>query len=215
VLFFPNTSPRGPFFTYEGGHVVSAAEMGLNPAIAMTRTSETALTVEDLVREHSRLVFKIAYSVLRNHADAEDAGQETFLRALRFQHDLSAVQDAKAWIARIAWRVAVEKAKRTPVLALSDEETAAVVDRVAATATHPDDRLNDAQMLGLLQQLIASLPDDLRDVITLSTVQEMNSSEIAQVLAIPEGSVRTRQMRARQVLKEKFTALLGRKTGAP
>jgi len=185
--------------------------MGLNAAIAMTKTSETTLTVESLVRDHSRLVFKIAYSVLRNHADAEDAAQETFLRALRYERDLPKVEDAKAWIARVAWRVAVGRARRMPVVAMSEEETTAVLERMPADAAPMDDSLIDGQMLALLQQLITALPDELRDVITLSTVQEMNSNEIAQVLAIPEGSVRTRQMRARQLLKEKFAALLSRR----
>ena len=194
--------------------MVSAAEMGLNPAIAMTKTSETALTVEMLVQDHARLVFKIAYSVLRNHADAEDAAQETFLRALKYERDLPNVQDAKAWIARIAWRVAVQKAKRTPLLAMSEDETSALLESVPATEASMDDNLIDEQMLRLLQQLITTLPEDLRDVIILSTVEEMNSSAIAEVLGIPEGSVRTRQMRARQVLKEKFAALLSRKGGS-
>ena len=193
--------------------MVSAAEMGLNPAIAMTKTSETALTVENLVHDHSRLVFKIAYSVLRNHADAEDAVQETFLRALRYERDLPNVQDAKSWVARIAWRVAVDKAKRKPMLTLSEEETEKLLERLPASEASMDDSIHDSQMHCLLQQMIGALPEDLRDVITLSTVHEMNSSEIAQVLAIPEGSVRTRQMRARQMLKEKFTALLNRKSG--
>src|SRR5689334_16117600 len=150
--------------------------MGLNPAIAMTKTSETALTVEDLVRNHSRLVFKIAYSVLRNHADAEDAAQETFLRALRHERDLPGVQDAKAWVARVAWRVAVDKARRTPVLTLNEEETAALIEQLPSHESSMDESLIDEQMRRLLQQLISTLPDDLRDVITLSTVQEMNSS---------------------------------------
>jgi RNA polymerase sigma-70 factor, ECF subfamily len=194
--------------------VVSAAEMGLNPAIAMTKTSETALLVETLVHDYGRLVFKIAYSVLRNHADAEDAAQETFLRALKYERDLPNVQDAKAWIARTAWRVAAQKAKRSTVLALTEEETAALVERLPATGASMDNSLIDEQMLQFLQQLIATLPDDLRNVITLSTVQEMNSTEIAEVLGIPEGSVRTRQMRARQVLKQKFAAVLDRKGGS-
>lgn len=210
---FLNSLQSAAFFTCEGGHVVSAAEMGLNPAIAMTKTSETALTVENLVHDHGRLVFKIAYSVLRNHADAEDAAQETFLRALRYERDLPGVHDAKAWLARIVWRVAVGKAKRTPVVALSEEQTAALLERVPSPDAPMEENLIDAQMMQLLQQLITALPEELRDVITLSTVQEMNSGEIAQVLGIPEGSVRTRQMRARQVLKEKFAAMLGRRSG--
>lgn len=191
--------------------MVSAAEMGLNRAIAMTRTSDTALTVEGLVRDHARLVFKIAYSVLRNHADAEDATQETFLRILRYERGLPGVGDAKAWVARIAWRTATGRAGKSPVVALDEEQAAAVLEHTPAPGAPMDNSLIDAQMLGLLQQMIATLPVELRDVITLSTVEEMTSGEIAQVLGIPEGSVRTRQMRARQMLKEKFSGLMTRK----
>ena len=68
--------------------------------------------LEALVREHSRLVYRIAYAVLRRHHDAEDATQETFMRMLRYRTKLSAVQDPKAWLARIAWRVAVDRGKQ-------------------------------------------------------------------------------------------------------
>jgi RNA polymerase sigma-70 factor (ECF subfamily) len=182
--------------------------MGLNRAIAMTRTRDTTLTVEGLVHDHARLVFKIAYSVLRNHADAEDATQETFLKILRYERELPAVHDAKSWVARIAWRVATGRAGKAPVVALDEEHALAVLESAPASNAPIDDNLIDEQMLELLQQMIASLPGDLRDVITLSTVQEMNSAEIAQVLAIPEATVRTRKMRARQLLKEKFTAIM-------
>jgi hypothetical protein len=60
--------------------------------------------LENLVRQHSRLVYRIAYAALRSHPDAEDATQETFLRVLRYSHRLAAVEDPKTWLARIAWR---------------------------------------------------------------------------------------------------------------
>src|ERR1035438_8552960 len=58
--------------------------------------------LETLVREHSRLVYRIAYAVLRRHHDAEDATQETFMRVLRYSSKLAAVDDQKTWLARIA-----------------------------------------------------------------------------------------------------------------
>jgi RNA polymerase sigma-70 factor (ECF subfamily) len=61
--------------------------------------------------------------------------------------------------------------------------------------------------------MIATLPDDLRHPLKLSTVQELSSAEIAQILSIPEGSVRTRLMRARQLLKQKLSAVLEAKHG--
>jgi len=66
----------------------------------------------------------------------------------------------------------------------------------------------------MLERLIAGLPEDLRQTLELSTVQELNSAEIAEVMKIPEGSVRTRLFRARKQLKEKLAVLLeGRKHG--
>ena len=63
-------------------------------------------------------------------------------------------------------------------------------------------------MVVLLERLIASLPRKLRHVLTLATVEEMSSVEIAEVLGIPEASVRTRLLRARQLLRQKLSALL-------
>src|SRR5437660_12428520 len=67
--------------------------------IAGGRTDE----LEDAVREHSRSIYKIAYSVLRKHHDAEDAGQETFFRFLRHRKDWQRIRDRRAWLARAVW----------------------------------------------------------------------------------------------------------------
>jgi DNA-directed RNA polymerase specialized sigma24 family protein len=61
--------------------------------------------LELAVREHARLVYRVAYSVLRNHHDAEDATQETFMRVLRYRRKMNGVRDQRTWLARIAWRV--------------------------------------------------------------------------------------------------------------
>jgi RNA polymerase sigma-70 factor (ECF subfamily) len=186
--------------------------------------SETAvMTVEtgaeDLlaaaVHEHSRFVFKVAYSVLRNHHDAEDATQETFLRVVKHEREFLRVEDRRAWLARIVWRIAVDKRRRTPHASLDDEANQVLLAQVQVMETGAEQLLITDQMLRMLQSLMIGLPSDLRDVITLSTVDEMTSAQIAAVLGIPDISVRTRQFRARQMLKEKFATLLARtKEGA-
>src|SRR5438128_10310977 len=94
----------------------------------MVGTNEDA--IEAAVREHARLVYRIVYSVLRNHHDAEDATQETFVRVLRYRRKLQGVQDPKTWLARIAWRVAIERGKRRPEISLSETETAKAVSKL-------------------------------------------------------------------------------------
>src|SRR6185312_16890705 len=78
----------------------------------MVKTEETTgdlhQAVEAMVREHSRFVFRIAYSILRNHADAEDATQEVFIRVLRNKDKLADVREQKLWLAKIAWRVTLD-----------------------------------------------------------------------------------------------------------
>jgi RNA polymerase sigma-70 factor (ECF subfamily) len=92
---------------------------------------------------------------------------------------------------------------------LNDERAGEeLVEQLQATGRPPDEQAADRQFQNLLEQLIPALPEELRHPLELSTVQELNSSEIAEVLNIPESSVRTRLMRARKLLKEKLSALM-------
>jgi RNA polymerase sigma-70 factor (ECF subfamily) len=83
-----------------------------------------------------------------------------------------------------------------------------VLEQLADGAAAPDELLAGQEMQQLLEKLIAGLPEDLRQPLELSTVQELNSPEIAEIMEIPETSVRTRMMRARRLLKEKMATLL-------
>src|SRR3990167_837835 len=157
-------------------------------------------------REHASLVYRVAYAALRNRAEAEDASQETFVRVLRHRQQLPEVRDQRAWLARIAWRVALDRRRRAPEVPL--EEAARAVRELRAAGASAEQLAADAQMLALLERLIASLPRDLREALTLSTVEEMSAAEVAEALDIPEASVRTRVYRARQLLREKLAGVL-------
>ena len=95
----------------EGRRLVAGEAILDGANIERDRVENTDAMLEGLVREHSRLVYRIAYSVLRRHHDAEDAAQETFIRVLRYRWKLADVRDAKTWLARIAWRVAVDRSR--------------------------------------------------------------------------------------------------------
>lgn len=165
--------------------------------------------LEALVREHSRLVYRIAYAVLRRHHDAEDAAQETFLRVLRYSSKLAAVEDPKTWLARIAWRVAVDRSRRhRHEVALDDPEKP--LAEVASSDHAADETVHGTEIGSVLEKLIAALPAKLREPLILSTVKEMSPREVAATLGINEAAVRSRVFRARQILKEK----LAQRTGA-
>ena len=133
-----------------------------------------------LVREHSRLVYRIAYAVLRHHHNAEDATQETFLRVLRYSSKLGAVEDPKTWLARIAWRVAVDRSKqhnRVREILLDDPDKPSA--EVASSDAPADATVHSTQIGAVLEKLIAALPEKLRQPLVLSTVEEMSPREVA------------------------------------
>src|SRR3954452_1090966 len=88
--------------------------------------SETTHELESVIRIHARLVFRVAYSVLRNREDAEDAAQETYIRLMR--QDLSKIEDPRLCLARVAWRVAVDRVRKHPVQSLDDDQYHEIAD---------------------------------------------------------------------------------------
>jgi RNA polymerase sigma-70 factor (ECF subfamily) len=175
---------------------------------AATQKAEEML--ETAVREHSRLVYRIAYSVLRNAADAEDATQETFLRALRYGEKLISIEDHKAWLARVAWRVAVDREKtRRKGFAKVDAITEAAIETLAAPGQGVDYLLVEQERSAVLERLIGALPGPLRDALVLSTLEEIAPREVAWMLDISEAAVRSRSFRAREILRERLLALRG------
>lgn len=191
---------------FEGRRTV-AEQAFVSEAVIMAQTNDEAL--ESAVREHARLVYRIAYSVLRNHHDAEDATQDTFMRVLRYRKGLEGVQDVKMWLARIAWRVAIERGKKRPEVSLSEVELTDAVMQLRSQLASAEESAIGNQTTELVESLIAALPESLRDALQLSTVDELSPKEIAEVLGTGEASVRSRLFRARQILKEKLSALEG------
>jgi RNA polymerase sigma-70 factor, ECF subfamily len=209
-----NKTASNAVFMIEGRRVV-AGEAILSSASAIDRGNNAASDAEPsqaeasdeaiaaLVREHSHVVYRIAYAALRQHQDAEDATQETFLRVLRYRSKLTEVEDPKTWLARIAWRVAVERSKRHRARESSIDNENAALD-VAASAPIADATVEQAQVAATVEKLIHALPEKLRQPLILSTIDEMSPREVAAVLGINESAVRSRVFRARKILKEKL-----------
>jgi RNA polymerase sigma-70 factor (ECF subfamily) len=188
--------------------------LGSEGSIAIAQPAEDQL--ELLVREHARLIYRIGFSVLRNPHDAEDVVQEVFMRVVRSRHRLRDVTDAKAYLARTAWHVALDSRRRHNEVSidatLADEVSpAAVVAELHATGASLEQIASDRQMLRFVEDTIAELPSDLRDAIRLATIEELSAAEAGQVLGVAEATVRTRVFRARQILREKLADILERR----
>jgi RNA polymerase sigma-70 factor (ECF subfamily) len=160
-----------------------------------------------LVERQWKFAYRVAWAVLRNRADAEDAAQETFLKIFRARA-WQGLRDEKAFVARAAWRAAVDRlrdspSRRTPLRGQGgmDIELEDIADR----ARGPEGIAVAANWEAAVHRLIDSLPEELRQPLALSV--EMNSREIAAAMGVPEGTVRTRLMRARAMLREKIAVM--------
>jgi RNA polymerase sigma-70 factor (ECF subfamily) len=156
-----------------------------------------------LVKRQSRFVFRVAYAVLRNVHDAEEIVQETFLKLYR-NDAWERIQRERAFLARTAWRIAVDRLPRTQTETPSE-------DLIGDSPT-PEETAIVEDWNTIIHRLIDALPQHLRQPLALSTVEEMTSHEIGEVMGIPEGTVRTRLMRARQILRQAAEVYGNRKT---
>ena len=168
----------------------------------MTTAEETEFTA--LVERHSRFVFRVAYAVLLNLHDAEDTVQETFLKLYR-NGGWQGAKNEQAFLARVAWRMAVDR-RRAARPAESITNSDAPIDP-PASQPGPEQALVEANQHALIHAMIDALPEELRLPLVLSAAEELNSREIGAILRIPEGTVRSRLLRARQLLKERLAKM--------
>ena len=152
----------------------------------------------ELVKRQSRFVFRVAWAVLRNAHDSEDVVQEAFLKLYR-AGAWRRMDDERAFLARTAWRLAIDRsrANRGSVVAMETRSGGADPERAAIAADSST----------IVQRLIDALPEELRQPLALSAIEELRSGEIAILMGISEGTVRSRIMRARQILRQKLIAI--------
>jgi len=160
-----------------------------------------------LVARQSRFVFRVAYAVLLNSHDAEDAVQETFLKLYR-NRGWRQAESERAFLARVTWRVAIDLRPRAHSATLPlDESETNLGSELRSPNPGPEQQLATANQKAFVHAMIDALPEELRVPLVLSAFDELTSHDIGATLGIPEGTVRTRLQRARQMLKQKLAAL--------
>jgi RNA polymerase sigma-70 factor, ECF subfamily len=149
--------------------------------------------------ESSTLAFRVAYDVIRHRQDAEDVAQEAFARAYRGFRQLRDRQRFRAWLVRTTWRLALDR-QRAERRRLA-RESVAPIEHVPPAA---DDILAANQRAERLWRAIDTLPEKLRLVIVLTSIDEHGLDEVARLLSVPAGTVKSRLFEARRRLKEEL-----------
>jgi RNA polymerase sigma-70 factor (ECF subfamily) len=152
---------------------------------------------EERLAELSTLAFRVAWGVLRQRQDAEDVAQEALVRAYRKLPSLRDRERVRAWLVRIAWRLAIDHRRSGRRRERRELQAVALAPRASA-----EQELAAGQFRDRLWRAIDELPEPLRVVTVLAGIEGHKVGELAALLALPEGTVKSRLFLARRRLAE-------------
>jgi RNA polymerase sigma-70 factor, ECF subfamily len=164
---------------------------------------ETLAEISGLATRHSALLFRVAFSVLRQASDAEDVVQETFLRVLKNQRKLASIENPRIWLVRIAWNLALDRKRRLRATPLF-EEAEEILNSRPSHDSSAEITMGAAQGCARILRMIDTLPRKEQEILRLSALEELGTPEIAAILKTTESSVRSCLFRARQRLRERM-----------
>jgi len=167
---------------------------------------------EPLVRRHERRVFRVTLAVLGNSEDAEEAMQDTFVKAFRHLSQFRKESRFTTWLTRIAVNDAIQKRNaRKNFVPLAEAETAAeqfTPKRYEPWKSNPEQLYGKQEIHRFVEQAIQSLPEIYREAFVLRDVEELSAEEAAEVLGIKVPALKTRLLRARLMMRETLAAKL-------
>ena len=154
---------------------------------------------EARLADSSSLAFRVARGVLRNDADAEDIAQEALVKAFRNFADLRERNRFRAWLVRVSFRLALDRLRSSKRRGIREAEWIREQER-----TRPAESETSPEFQQRLERAMAELPEKLRFVLLLSAMDGHSLDEVAALLAIPVGTVKSRLFFARKKLAEKL-----------
>jgi RNA polymerase sigma-70 factor (ECF subfamily) len=157
---------------------------------------------EERLAECGPLAFRVARGVLRNTADAEDVAQEALLRAYRRFDRLRDRGRFRAWLVRIAFRLALDRARSAQRRGLRETEWARPERSPAARTA--EELAASREFQQHLERAMEALPEKLRLAVLLNAMEGHSLEEVAAILGVPVGTVKSRLFFARKKLAEKL-----------
>lgn len=167
---------------------------------------------EEIVSFYQNKVFQICYRMLGNSHEAEDAAQETFVRAYMNIHSFDEKRKFSTWLYRIATNLSIDRIrKKKPDYFLDAEikgsDGLTMYSQMSTDQRLPEEEVESMELQDYIQKQILSLPPKYRSVIVLRYIDELSLQEISEVLDMPIGTVKTRIHRGREALRKKLRDL--------
>lgn len=167
-----------------------------------------------LVRRHQRLVAHVVHRMVRDPRDREELCQDVFFRVYRKLDTFAHQARLSTWIARIAYRACLNHLERRALPLYDDlrgegEDAEPAIERVAGSGPSPLETVEAEELRAFVRARVDELPLQYRTVVTLYHLEEMSVGEIADVMDLPDGTVKSHLFRARKLLKDKLVRAYG------
>jgi RNA polymerase sigma-70 factor (ECF subfamily) len=162
---------------------------------------------EELIEAYQKKVFNLALRIIGNYDDAADLAQETFVRIFKAISNFKEQSSFSTWVYRITTNVCLDeirKRKNKKVVSIDEDihmDDGDMKRQVISEDPGPDEAAERAEVRRVVNNAINRLPEDQRVVITLRDLHGMSYEEIAKILDLPGGTVKSRINRARLALK--------------
>jgi RNA polymerase sigma-70 factor (ECF subfamily) len=179
--------------------------------VARVLAGETAM-FEIVMRRHNQRLYRVARAILRNDAEAEDVLQDAYVRAYEHLDQFAGRAKFSTWLTRIAVHEALarqHRANRYQELEPMSEREGDPMDRLASLAPDPEQQAASTEIRMLLEEAVENLPDTYRVIFMLRDIEELSTTEAAEILEITEENVKVRLHRARALLRKSLYARAG------
>jgi len=163
----------------------------------------------DLVARYQDRLFNTLLRVVGSHEDAADAVQDAFVQAYTKLESFRGASQFYTWLYRIAMNVALSRQRRRRPTASLDHAKESAGEEPLAAADGPEETVLSQERIQHVQAALADLGDEHRQILVLREIDGCAYEEIAEILELPVGTVRSRIFRARVQLKEKLSAMWG------
>lgn len=197
----------------------SAAEIDTNLS-AQTIPRRNSAAIEEIWRSHAKQILRITQRITHNREDAEDALQDSFLRAHVHLHDFDGRSSIGTWLTRIAINSALLVLRKRAAAAqvsidnvgASDTEAGALIP--ADQAPSPEAQCADVEERAIFRSAIGALRPSIRRALELQTLEGRSVKEIAESMSISVAAVKSRTFHARAALRQSLQAKMSRRSRA-